>query len=261
MRPFIRRRRGLGHARRVAPEAPPPRGKGRTGRSRAGDRVPGGSGRRAPATTGGPRLRYPRWRQRWRTPAAARGARIREEDVHEEGVPSGWSARRRPASAYSVSVRRLAPDTARMTSCSVDLRDVQGARAGRDDPRRLPLSRGMLEFWIDPESPYYKDVFGSGKEFVSTATPGWRSALAADTRAADGPPARHRRWTAASPPGRPPGYPSRSAPTEARPDAGDRAPRRTPGRTCRQRAPRRASQYSGFRQTIRAALLSHDGVR
>jgi rhodanese-related sulfurtransferase len=39
----------------------------------------------------------------------------------------------------------------------------------------------MLEFWIDPESPYYKDVFGSGKEFVFYCSAAWRSALAADT--------------------------------------------------------------------------------
>jgi rhodanese-related sulfurtransferase len=36
----------------------------------------------------------------------------------------------------------------------------------------------MLEFWIDPESPYYKDVFGSGKRFVFFCAGGMRSALA-----------------------------------------------------------------------------------
>jgi rhodanese-related sulfurtransferase len=39
----------------------------------------------------------------------------------------------------------------------------------------------MLEFWVDPESPYYKDVFGSGKEFVLYCAGGLRSALAAAT--------------------------------------------------------------------------------
>jgi rhodanese-related sulfurtransferase len=39
----------------------------------------------------------------------------------------------------------------------------------------------MLEFWIDPESPYYKDVFGQHKTFVFYCQSGWRSALATQT--------------------------------------------------------------------------------
>ncbi len=58
-------------------------------------------------------------------------------------------------------------------------------------PGAFHCPRGMLEFWIDPESPYYKDVFGSGKEFVFYCSAAWRSALAADTAQTDGPPARH----------------------------------------------------------------------
>jgi rhodanese-related sulfurtransferase len=38
----------------------------------------------------------------------------------------------------------------------------------------------MLEFWIDPDSPYYKDVFAPGKEFVFFCNGAWRSALATD---------------------------------------------------------------------------------
>jgi len=38
----------------------------------------------------------------------------------------------------------------------------------------------MLEFWIDPDSPYHKDVFASGKEFIFYCNGAWRSALAAD---------------------------------------------------------------------------------
>jgi rhodanese-related sulfurtransferase len=45
-------------------------------------------------------------------------------------------------------------------------------------PGALHAPRGMLEFWIDPESPYYKDVFGSGKRFVFFCAGGLRSALA-----------------------------------------------------------------------------------
>ncbi len=51
----------------------------------------------------------------------------------------------------------------------VDLRDV-----------REHCPRGMLEFWIDPESPYHKDVFASGKPFIFYCNGAWRSALATD---------------------------------------------------------------------------------
>ena len=39
----------------------------------------------------------------------------------------------------------------------------------------------MLEFWLDPESPYHKTIFATGKEFVFFCNGAWRSALAADT--------------------------------------------------------------------------------
>jgi rhodanese-related sulfurtransferase len=61
----------------------------------------------------------------------------------------------------------------------VDLRDIRElAREGRV-PGALHAPRGTLEFWVDPESPYYKDIFGSGKKFVFFCAGGLRSALAA----------------------------------------------------------------------------------
>jgi rhodanese-related sulfurtransferase len=63
----------------------------------------------------------------------------------------------------------------------VDLRDVRELEREGTIPGAFHCPRGMLEFWIDPESPYYRDVFGSGKEFVFYCSAGWRSALAADT--------------------------------------------------------------------------------
>ena len=63
----------------------------------------------------------------------------------------------------------------------VDLRDVRELEREGMIPGAFHCPRGMLEFWIDPESPYYKDVFGSGKEFVFYCSAAWRSALAADT--------------------------------------------------------------------------------
>ncbi len=62
----------------------------------------------------------------------------------------------------------------------VDLRDVRELEREGMVPGAFHCPRGMLEFWIDPESPYHKDVFASGKEFVFYCNRGWRSALAAD---------------------------------------------------------------------------------
>jgi rhodanese-related sulfurtransferase len=63
----------------------------------------------------------------------------------------------------------------------VDLRDIRElARDGRM-PGAVHCPRGMLEFWIDPESPYHKPVFAEDKRFVFFCAGGWRSALAAQT--------------------------------------------------------------------------------
>ena len=60
----------------------------------------------------------------------------------------------------------------------VDIRDIRELQRDGRVPGALHAPRGMLEFWIDPESPYYKDVFGSGKRFVFFCAGGLRSALA-----------------------------------------------------------------------------------
>ena len=63
----------------------------------------------------------------------------------------------------------------------VDLRDPRELdREGRM-PSAFACTRGMLEFWIDPESPYHKPVFAEDKKFVFFCAGGWRSALAAKT--------------------------------------------------------------------------------
>lgn len=60
----------------------------------------------------------------------------------------------------------------------VDIRDVRELWRDGAIPGALHAPRGMLEFWVDPESPYYRDVFGSGKRFVFFCAGGLRSALA-----------------------------------------------------------------------------------
>ena len=63
----------------------------------------------------------------------------------------------------------------------VDLRDPRELdREGRI-PGAVHCPRGMLEFWIDPDSPYHKPVFSEDKRFVFFCAGGWRSALAAAT--------------------------------------------------------------------------------
>jgi rhodanese-related sulfurtransferase len=67
--------------------------------------------------------------------------------------------------------------------CFVDLRDPRElAREGRI-PGAVHCPRGLLEFWIDPESPYHKPVFAEEKRFVFFCAMGWRSALATKTAA------------------------------------------------------------------------------
>lgn len=69
-----------------------------------------------------------------------------------------------------------APDTV-----FVDLRDPREREREGVIPGAFSCPRGMLEFWIDPESPYAKAVFAEPKRFIFFCAGGWRSALAAKT--------------------------------------------------------------------------------
>ncbi len=63
----------------------------------------------------------------------------------------------------------------------VDLRDPRELERDGMIPGAFHCPRGMLEFWIDPESPYAKPQFQSGNRFVFYCASGWRSALSART--------------------------------------------------------------------------------
>ena len=63
----------------------------------------------------------------------------------------------------------------------IDLRDRREQEREGRIPGALHCPRGMLEFWIDPESPYHQPVFGEAKRFVFYCAMGWRSALATKT--------------------------------------------------------------------------------
>lgn len=63
----------------------------------------------------------------------------------------------------------------------VDIRDPRELEREGRVPGAFHAPRGMLEFWIDPESPYHKPVFSSGKAFIFFCAGGLRSALATKT--------------------------------------------------------------------------------
>lgn len=59
----------------------------------------------------------------------------------------------------------------------VDLRDPRERERAGYIPGSFHCPRGMLEFWVDPESPYFKPVFAEDRKFVFHCASGWRSAL------------------------------------------------------------------------------------
>ena len=63
----------------------------------------------------------------------------------------------------------------------VDIRDVRELAREGTIPDALHAPRGMLEFWVDPDSPYFKQEFTDHHEIVLYCQSGWRSALATAT--------------------------------------------------------------------------------
>ena len=63
----------------------------------------------------------------------------------------------------------------------VDIRDIRELERDGQVPGAFHCPRGMLEFWVDPNSKYFKPVFGADRRFVFFCAAGSRSALAAQT--------------------------------------------------------------------------------
>jgi rhodanese-related sulfurtransferase len=63
----------------------------------------------------------------------------------------------------------------------VDIRDIRELNREGRVPGAFHCPRGLLEFWVDPQSPYHKPVFAEDKRFVFFCAGGLRSALAAQT--------------------------------------------------------------------------------
>jgi rhodanese-related sulfurtransferase len=81
----------------------------------------------------------------------------------------------------TLSVEEAAKLHGRADVTFVDLRDPREREREGKMPGAFWCPRGMLEFWIDPESPYHKPPFAEDKTFVFFCAGGWRSALAAQT--------------------------------------------------------------------------------
>lgn len=75
----------------------------------------------------------------------------------------------------------------------VDLRDVRERERSGFIPNSFHCPRGMAEFWIDPESPYFKPIFGEDKTFIFHCASGWRSAITTATLNDMGFPCAHIR--------------------------------------------------------------------
>jgi rhodanese-related sulfurtransferase len=63
----------------------------------------------------------------------------------------------------------------------VDIRDIRELEREGMIPNAFHAPRGMLEFWVDPDSPYYKPIFGEGKQLILYCASAWRSALSTQT--------------------------------------------------------------------------------
>tara|TARA_B100000676_G_C17480613_1_gene533216 strand:+ start:163 stop:573 length:411 start_codon:yes stop_codon:yes gene_type:complete len=63
----------------------------------------------------------------------------------------------------------------------VDIRDVRELWRDGTIPGAIHAPRGMLEFWVDPNSPYHREDFATGKKFIFYCAGGMRSALAAQS--------------------------------------------------------------------------------
>ncbi len=75
----------------------------------------------------------------------------------------------------------------------VDIRDIRERQRSGFIPGSLHAPRGMVEFWVDPDSPYFKEEFGQDKRYIFHCASGWRSALTVATLQEMGFEAAHLR--------------------------------------------------------------------
>ena len=63
----------------------------------------------------------------------------------------------------------------------IDIRDIREIQKSGRILGAKHVPRGMLEFWIDPNSPYHKEFFNDDLNFIFYCASDWRSALATET--------------------------------------------------------------------------------
>lgn len=86
-------------------------------------------------------------------------------------------ARAKVKSISAVDTLKLLGDAATVV---VDIRDVRELEREGRIPGSFHAPRGMLEFWVDPQSPYHKPIFAEDKTFIIHCASGWRSLLATE---------------------------------------------------------------------------------
>src|ERR1043166_3009467 len=133
----------------------------------------------------------PNWRHHITIACCLAGARAtthmpgreEQERIMPQQITTGYKAL---LEAAEREIETLSVDEARKLHgrgdvTFVDLRDPREREREGKLPGAFHCTRGMLEFWIDPASPYHKPQFAEDKKFVFFCAGGWRSALAAQT--------------------------------------------------------------------------------
>ena len=90
-----------------------------------------------------------------------------------------------------VSTRQLLDRFGDENLVIVDIRDVRERQRSGFIPGSFHAPRGMIEFWVDPKSPYFKPIFSEDKDFIFYCASGWRSALTVETLSKMGFDAAH----------------------------------------------------------------------
>ncbi len=85
------------------------------------------------------------------------------------------------AEVKSISVEEASALIEDDNTVFVDIRDVRELWREGKLPGAEHAPRGMLEFWVDPDSPYHRELFSADKQFVFYCASAWRSALATKT--------------------------------------------------------------------------------
>ena len=80
--------------------------------------------------------------------------------------------------AKTISVKRSISILKNNDFIFIDLRDYREILKEGKIPGSFSCPRGMLEFWIDPKSPYHKNLFNQKKTYIFYCASAWRSALA-----------------------------------------------------------------------------------